>query len=54
MPVVPKATACAWRNRPGRCFRHAEVFHLALLNQLLHRSGYVFDRHLRVDAMLIE
>ena len=27
---------------------------LALLNQVLHRSRHVFDRHVRVDAVLIE
>src|SRR5215475_12710837 len=27
---------------------------LALLNQFLHRSGDVFDRRVRVDAVLIE
>ena len=32
----------------------AEVLHLALLDQLLDRAGDVFDRHVRVDAMLIE
>src|SRR5436309_2216697 len=35
------------------CFRKAEVLHLTLLNELLHRSGNVFDRHVRVDAVLI-
>src|SRR5262245_66471145 len=36
------------------CFRKAEVFHLTLLNQVLHRSRHVFDRHVRVNTVLIE
>jgi hypothetical protein len=36
------------------CFRKAEVLHLALLNQVLHHPRHVFDRHVRVDTMLIE
>ncbi len=32
----------------------AEVLHLAGLNQLLHRAGYVFDGHVRVNAVLVE
>src|SRR5689334_24626356 len=32
---------------------HAEVLHLALLNQVLDRARHVFDRHGRIDAMLI-
>ncbi len=36
------------------CFRKAEVLHLAGLDQLLHRSSHVLDRHIRIDAMLIE
>ena len=36
------------------CFRKAEVLDLALLNQLLHRSRHVFDRHVRVNPVLIE
>src|SRR4029077_6436061 len=35
-------------------FRKAEVLHLALLNQLFHRSSGVFDRHVGVNAVLIE
>ena len=35
-------------------FGQAEVLHLALLNQVLHRSRDVFDRHVRVDAVLVE
>src|SRR3989442_503099 len=34
--------------------REAEVPHLALADQLLHRSGDVLDRRVRVDAMLVE
>src|SRR5882724_7855804 len=36
------------------CFGKAEVLDLARLNQVLHRSSYVFDRHVRVNTMLIE
>ena len=32
----------------------AEVLHLALPDQLLHRAGHVLDRHVRVDAVLVE
>ena len=35
-------------------FGEAEVLDLALLDQLLHRPGHVFDRHVGVDAVLIE
>ena len=41
-------------DRPHSCFRKAEVLDLALLNQVLHRSRYVFDRHVRVNTVLIE
>ena len=44
--------SAANRLHPG--FRKAEVLDLALLNQLLHRAGDVFDRHIRIDAVLIE
>src|ERR1035438_9363692 len=36
------------------CFGKAEVLHLALLNQILHRSRYVFDRHVQVNTVLVE
>ena len=35
-------------------FRKPEVLDLALLNQVLHRSRDVFDRHVRIDTVLIE
>ena len=38
------------RSRLGK----AEVFDLTFLDQLLHRSRHVLDRHVRVDAVLIE
>ncbi len=38
---------------PGGCLGHAEVLHLAGLDQLLDRAGDVFDRHLRVDPVLV-
>ena len=41
-------------DRLHSCFRKAEVLHLTFLNQVLHRSRHVFDRHVRVDAVLIE
>ncbi len=34
--------------------RQAEMPDLALADQVLHGAGDVFDRHVRVDAMLIE
>ena len=36
------------------CFRQAEVPDLALLDQILDRPRYVFNGHLRINAMLIE
>ena len=35
-------------------FRQAKVLDLAFLNQVLHCSRDVLNRHIRVDAMLIE
>ena len=35
-------------------FGQAEVLDLALLDQVLHRAGHVFDRHVRIDAVLVE
>src|ERR1700675_1890165 len=35
-------------------FRKAEVFHLTLLNEVLHRSRHVFDRHIRINTVLIK
>src|SRR5437667_1726986 len=43
------ATDC-WHS----CFRKAEVLDLACPNQVLHRSRHVFDRHIRVNAVLVE
>ena len=34
--------------------RHAEVFHLARLDQVPDRAGDVFDRHSGVDTVLVE
>src|SRR3989442_8131601 len=39
------------RAHPG--FRHPEVFHLSLPDQVLDGSRHVFDRHVGVNAMLI-
>ena len=36
------------------CFRQPEVLHLAFLDQLLHCTRDIFDRHVRIDAVLIE
>ena len=41
-------------NRLRARLRQSEVLHLSRLNQLLHRAGYILNRHLRVHAMLIE
>src|ERR1019366_7995423 len=41
-------------DRLHSCFGKAEVLDLAFLKQVLHRSSYVFDRHVRVNPMLIE
>jgi hypothetical protein len=35
-------------------FRQAEVFDLAFLDQVLHRSRHVLDGDVRIDAVLIE
>ena len=35
-------------------FGQAEVLDLALLDQVLHRPRHVLDRHVRVDAVLVE
>ena len=40
-------------DRLRACFRQAEVLDLACPDQVLDRSGHVFDRHVRVDAVLI-
>ena len=47
-------TACARRMVLHSRFGKAEVLDLAFLNQVLHRSRHVFDRHVRVNAVLIE
>ncbi len=41
-------------DRLRSCFRKTEVLNLALLNQILHRSRYVFDGHVQINAVLIE
>ena len=30
------------------------MLHLSRLNEVLHRTGYIFNRHLRVNAVLVE
>ena len=34
--------------------RKAEVLNLALLNQFLHRTRHIFDRHFWINTVLIE
>src|SRR5436309_12641572 len=41
-------------DRLSSCFGKAKMFHLALPDQLLHRPSDVFDRHVRINAMLVE
>ncbi len=41
-------------DRLRACFGKSEVLHLALLDQILHRSGHIFDRHVGVNAVLVE
>ena len=38
----------------GAGFGQAEMPHLAGLDQLLHRLGRVLNRHIRIDAVLVE
>jgi hypothetical protein len=40
-------------DRPGGRLRHAEVLHLAGLDEVLDRARDVLDGHLRVDAVLV-
>src|SRR5690348_14425746 len=35
-------------------FGKSEVLHLALLNEVLHCASHIFDRHARINTMLIE
>src|SRR5436189_1088218 len=41
-------------DRRGSCLRQAEVLDFALRNEVLDGTSDVFDRHVRVNAMLIE
>jgi hypothetical protein len=41
-------------NTRSTSFGHAEMSDLALLDKLLHSARYLFDRHIRIDPMLIE
>ena len=41
-------------NRLNPSLRHAEVLDLTFGNQFFDRASYLLDRHLRIDAMLIE
>ena len=40
-------------NRFRACLRKSEVLHLTGLNQVLHRSGNFFDRHVRINPVLV-
>src|SRR5579875_2435153 len=44
--------SAAERLDPG--LRHTETFDLALGDQLPHGAGDIFDRHVRIDAVLVE
>src|SRR5947209_2827140 len=37
-----------------RGFRQSEMLHLACFDELLHRSGHVLDRDVRIDSVLIK
>ena len=53
--ATPSRAARRARGEPWRArFGEAEVFHLARLDQFLHGAGDVFDRHVRIDAVLVE
>ena len=41
-------------NRLHPRFRQTEVLDLALLDQLFHGARDILDRHLGIDAMLVE
>src|SRR6185369_8326074 len=41
-------------DRFHSCFRESEMLHLALMDQVLHSSGDIFDRYIGIDAMLIQ
>src|SRR5206468_10189063 len=41
-------------DRLCSCFGQAKVLHFTLLDQFLHRPSDVFDRHVRINAMLVE
>ncbi|MNE30256.1 hypothetical protein D3C80_1237620 [compost metagenome] len=41
-------------HRVGAGLRHAEILDLTLGNQVFHRAGDILDRHVGIDAMLIE
>ena len=47
-------TACARRIVCTPASERPKCLTLPCLNQVLHRSRHVFDRHVRVDAVLIE
>ena len=52
--AVTGCTACARRDRLHPCFRKAEVLDLAFPDQVLHHSRHVFDRHVRIDTVLVQ
>jgi hypothetical protein len=40
-------------DRLGGCLRHAEVLHLAGLDEFFDSAGDVLDGYLRVDSVLV-
>ena len=51
--AVTGCTACARRIVAGGRLGHAEVLHLAGLDELLDRAGDVLDGHVGVDSVLV-
>jgi hypothetical protein len=52
--AVTGCTACARRIVCTPASEKAEVPHLSLRDQLLHRPGDLLDRHVWVDAVLVQ
>ena len=41
-------------DRLNSCFRKTEVLNLTFVDEFLHRSRDVFDRHVQIDTMLVK
>jgi hypothetical protein len=41
-------------DRLHACFRQTEVLDLAFGDQLLDSTSHIFDRHFRINAVLVE